>query len=115
MTWKKAALEHALAEAPSEACGLLVRKGRRHVYWPCRNISPEPIDTFIIEPEDWADAEDGSDEILAIVHSHPEGTVEPSPADQEECSRSELPWHIVVPEPVRWGKCLPLSVSNGDL
>jgi proteasome lid subunit RPN8/RPN11 len=41
--------------------------------------------------------------------------VEPSPADQESCSLSELPWHIVVPEPVRWGKCLPLGVSNGGL
>jgi proteasome lid subunit RPN8/RPN11 len=111
MTWKAAALKHALAEAPREACGLLLRQGRKRSYWPCRNISPEPLDTFIIEPEDWADAEDSADEILAIVHSHPGGTTDPGPADQEWCSQSELPWHIVVPESATWGKCLPLKCS----
>jgi proteasome lid subunit RPN8/RPN11 len=111
MTWKAAALKHALAEAPNESCGLLVRQGRKRSYWPCKNISPEPVETFIIEPEDWADAEDSCDEIIAIIHSHPNGTTEPSPADQESCSRSELPWHIVVPESATWGKCLPLKCS----
>jgi proteasome lid subunit RPN8/RPN11 len=111
MTWKVKALAHARKEAPNEACGLLVRKGRKSVYWPCRNISPEPFDTFVIEPEDWADAEDDSDEILAIVHSHPAGKAKPSPADQESCSLTELPWHIVVPESASWGMCMPLKCS----
>jgi len=109
MSWKAAALKHACVEAPKEACGLLVRKGRKRQYWPCRNIAPSPTETFIIEPEDWAAAEDSTDEILAVVHSHPAGVPEPSGADQESCNLSEIPWHIVVPETATWGGCLPLK------
>lgn len=109
MTWKDDALTHARAESPRESCGLLVRRGRRRLYLACRNIAPEPTETFIIEPEDWADAEDASDEILAVIHSHPGGVPEPSGADQESCTLSELTWHILVPETAVWGKCLPLK------
>lgn len=107
MTWKTTALNHALVDAPNEACGLLIRIGSESTYWPCRNISPEPTETFIIEPEDWAEAEDHSDEILAVIHSHPGGVPEPSGADQDSCTLSELPWHIVVPETGHWGQCNP--------
>lgn len=109
MTWKAAALEHAKSEAPQEACGLLVRKGRRKVYVPCRNISPMPLESFLICPDDWAEAEDQYDEILAVIHSHPGVDPQPSEADQRFCNETDLPWHIVNPETAVWADCTPLK------
>jgi proteasome lid subunit RPN8/RPN11 len=89
----EAVLAHAQAEAPREACGLFVQASHNTAtYRPCRNVA-EGDGQFQIAPEDWAAAEDAG-EILGVVHSHPDGTCDPSPADQVGCDRSGLPWWI---------------------
>jgi proteasome lid subunit RPN8/RPN11 len=90
----KAIREHAAADYPREACGLLLQIGRRHVYRRCNNLADNPNDEFILDPADYAAAEDAG-VIIGIVHSHPDATSRASPHDLALCEASALPWHIL--------------------
>ena len=80
----RAALEeHARAEEPNEACGLVVlRDGRAERYLPAENSAASPY-RFELEtdPENWFLEDEGYE--LAVFHSHVSSPPRPSRTDVE--------------------------------
>jgi proteasome lid subunit RPN8/RPN11 len=80
---RRALVEHALAEQPNEACGLVVlRDAVAHRYVPGRNAAASPY-RFELEvpPETWFLEDDGWE--LAVFHSHVSSPPRPSRTDVE--------------------------------
>ena len=73
--------KHARAEAPHEACGLIVlRDGVAERYEPGRNALQSPYRFELeVDPEVWFLEDDGYE--LAVFHSHPETEAKPSRTD----------------------------------
>ena len=88
MTFKLAAKQHALEEAPKEACGIVVND----IYYPCKNISDTPENTFAIHPKDFLKAR-SKGKLQYIVHSHPAGGLA-SKTDINACKATKLKWYI---------------------
>jgi proteasome lid subunit RPN8/RPN11 len=75
--------EHARAEEPNEACGLVVlRDGVAERYIPARNGAASPYRFELeTEPENWFLEDDGYE--LAVFHSHVSSPPRPSRTDVE--------------------------------
>lgn len=75
--------EHAQAEAPNEACGVVVlRDGRAERYEPGRNRAASPYRFELdVDPEIWFLEDDGYE--LAVFHSHGSSPARPSRTDVE--------------------------------
>lgn len=91
--------DHAKREYPNECCGLVVKVDGIERYWPCNNVSDKPTSSFLIAKHDWCAAEDAGD-IVAIVHSHPDDSGQPSDSDRVMCEAwaevgVDVPWHIL--------------------
>ena len=85
---------HADSEYPRECCGLIVRGVRgEESYRACRNTSAER-DQFSIHCEDWDAAEDAG-RVLAVCHSHPDGSALPGSSDIAGIQQTSLPWYIL--------------------
>ena len=97
--WKQEAIEHAKQCDPEESCGIVGIKNNKEEYYPCRNISNEfKAESFVIEPLDWAEVEDSVDEIIGIVHSHPQDILEFSESDKYSCKAIDLIFYLVSPK-----------------
>ena len=102
MNWKEAALAHAKDQDPDESCGLLLNIRGKERYYPCRNLSAQSDEYFILDPEDYIKGSNLGT-ITAIIHSHPDTPPVASQADKMSCEQSKLPWHIVNPKTETWG------------
>ncbi|OEH69152.1 MAG: phage tail protein [Psychrobacter sp. B29-1] len=85
---KKAIIAHAIADYPREACGVIVGKE----YIPCTNIAADNAQ-FEICPIDLVGvSKEGA--IRAYVHSHPDGSCQPSMPDRVQMNLHDKPWVI---------------------
>ena len=96
-TWQEQALHHAKTLLPNESCGLVIDIDGKHEYYPCKNIAVEGANSFTIDPEDWAAAEE-TGTVLHICHSHPNGDLTASEEDIKNCDFLGLSWFIFDPE-----------------
>ena len=97
--WKLDAFNHAKRCQPLECCGILAKNKGELQYWECNNVAKNnPEYSFVIDPLDWADCEDSVDEIVGIVHSHPDFDMNFSPADIASCNALDLRFYLVNPD-----------------
>jgi [CysO sulfur-carrier protein]-S-L-cysteine hydrolase len=80
---RSALVEHAEAEKPNEACGLiLLRDGVAERFVPGRNAAASPYRFELeVDPEVWFLEDEGY--ALAVFHSHPSSPPRPSRTDVE--------------------------------
>ncbi len=81
---RRALLEHAEAEVPNEACGLVVIESDVAIrYEPGVNVAASPyrFDLEMLDPEIWFLEDDGLE--LGIFHSHLSSPPRPSRTDVE--------------------------------
>jgi proteasome lid subunit RPN8/RPN11 len=84
--------QHFEQEYPREGCGLLgVVKGKLR-WFPCRNLAENEND-FIMSSDDYMKVNRTAD-IIAVVHSHPDASCEPSIPDIENCNALGLTYYI---------------------
>ena len=95
-TWQEQALHHAKTSLPNESCGLVINVDNKQQYYPCKNIAIEGANSFTIDPEDWAKAEE-TGTVIYICHSHPNGDLTASEEDIKNCNFLGLSWFIFNP------------------
>tara|TARA_R100001224_G_scaffold70144_2_gene42540 strand:+ start:19 stop:987 length:969 start_codon:yes stop_codon:yes gene_type:complete len=95
-TWQEQALHHAKTLLPDESCGLVIDVDGKQEYYPCKNIAIEGANSFTIDPEDYAKAEE-TGTVLHICHSHPNGDLTASDEDIKNCNFLGLSWFIFNP------------------
>ena len=110
----RAALEeHARAEDPNEACGLVVlRDGRAERYVPGRNAAASPYRFELdVDPEVWFLEDDGYE--LAVFHSHPASPARPSRTDVENIGLWEGKPYLILSG--RTGDLAAFTIEGGRI
>ena len=110
----RAALEqHARAEEPNEACGLVVlRDGRAERYVPGRNAASSPYRFELeVDPEVWFLEDDGYE--LAVFHSHPASPARPSRTDVENIGLWEGKPYLILSG--RTGDLAAFTIEDGRI
>lgn len=80
---------HSIAELPREACGIITKDFE---YIPCKNISPTPTNSFIVDP---ISIYKNMDNIWGFYHSHPYKS-DPVPSLQDLDSAAHREYKFIV-------------------
>lgn len=110
---RKALEDHAQAEKPNEACGLVVlRNGVAERYVPGRNAAASPYRFELdVDPDTWFLEDDGYE--LAVFHSHVSAPPRPSRTDVENIGLwAGRPYLIYT---VRTGELAAWRIDNGAI
>ena len=88
-----------------EVCGLLLgAPDRVDAVLHCRNVAPDPLRAFEIDPAELIAAlraeRGGGPRVTGCYHSHPSGRAEPSPRDATDAAPNGWLWLIVAPSAV---------------
>ena len=110
----RAALEeHARAEVPNEACGLVVlRDGAAERYLPGRNAAASPYRfELATEPENWFLEDEGYE--LAVFHSHLSSPPRPSRTDVENIGLWESRPYLILS--LGTGELAAWTIAGGEV
>jgi proteasome lid subunit RPN8/RPN11 len=104
---------HAEAEAPNEACGLVVLKdGVAERYVPGRNRAASPYRFELdVEPEVWFLEDDGYE--LAVFHSHISAPPRPSRTDVENVGLWQGRPYLILS--LRTGELAAFRIDSGRI
>jgi [CysO sulfur-carrier protein]-S-L-cysteine hydrolase len=110
---RSALVEHAEAELPNEACGLLVlRDGVAERLVPGRNRAASPYRFELeVDPETWFLEDDGYE--LAVFHSHPSSPPRPSRTDVENIGLWEGRPYVILS--LRSGELAAWKIADGSV
>jgi [CysO sulfur-carrier protein]-S-L-cysteine hydrolase len=111
---RAALVEHARAEAPNEACGLIaLRDSVAERYLPGTNrlLSPYRFELVPNDPKDFFLEDEGYE--LAVFHSHPETAPRPSRTDIENIGLWEGRPYVILG--VASGELAAWRIRNGDV
>jgi len=110
---RRALEEHAQAEAPNEACGLLVlREGVVERYIPAANAAASPFRfELITDPEHWYLEDEGYE--LAVFHSHVSAPARPSRTDVENIGLWEGRPYVILS--LGSGELAAFSIEGGHI
>jgi proteasome lid subunit RPN8/RPN11 len=81
-------------DAPQERCGAVIETDGVQSLIEYANVHPEPREFFRIGAVEWGKAFLNHN-VVAVWHTHPSTSAEPTQADLVYLERTRLPWHIV--------------------
>jgi proteasome lid subunit RPN8/RPN11 len=110
---RSALVEHAEAERPNEACGVIVlRDGVAERYVPGRNLAESPYRYDLqVPPETWFLEDDGYE--LAVFHSHLSSPPRPSRTDVENIGLWEGRPYVILS--LRSGELAAWRIADGSI
>jgi [CysO sulfur-carrier protein]-S-L-cysteine hydrolase len=110
---RRALTDHAEAEAPNEACGVIVlRDGASERYVPGRNRAESPYRFELdVDPEVWFLEDDGYE--LAVFHSHVSAPPRPSRTDVENIGLWEGRPYVILT--VTTGELAAFRIESGRI
>lgn len=110
---RSALVEHAAAEEPNEACGLIaLRDGVAERYVPARNAAGSPYRFELeVDPEAWFLEDEGYE--LAVFHSHLSSPPRPSRTDVENIGLWEGRPYVILT--VRTGELAAWRIADGRI
>jgi proteasome lid subunit RPN8/RPN11 len=110
---RSALVEHAEAEKPNEACGLILLRDRvAERFVPGRNAAASPYRFELeVDPEIWFLEDDGYE--LAVFHSHPSSPPRPSRTDVENIGLWEGRPYVILS--LRTGELAAWTIAGGRI
>ncbi len=110
---RSALVEHAEAESPNEACGVVVFKGgEAERYIPGMNLSESPYRYELqVPPDTWFLEDDGYE--LAVFHSHVSSPPRPSRTDVENIGLWEGKPYLILS--LRTGELAGWRIAGGRI